>query len=119
MISELENYYLKIEEPNGGCLLALRDIILKQSAEITEHLKWGIPSFFYRNKIFCFLNLDKKTNSPYLMMADGRELHHPELEKGTRLRMKILRINPNKDIPLKMIEAILHDAIVLQKTKLR
>ena len=35
MTSDLDNFYLKYEEPTRGCLLALRDIILKQNSQIT------------------------------------------------------------------------------------
>ncbi len=34
MIQEIESFYLDKEEPNKSCLLALRDIILKQDANV-------------------------------------------------------------------------------------
>ncbi|CAD0003139.1 DUF1801 domain-containing protein [Flavobacterium salmonis] len=115
MLDELYNYYLKKEEPNRSCLLALRSIILDQDTNITETKKWGMPCFCYKKKMFCYLWTDKKTNEPYILMVEGKYLDYPELEEGTRSRMKIFRINPNKDLPLKTIETILQKALDLYR----
>ena len=116
MIDELNNYYLKKEEPNKSCLLALRDIILRQDTSITAMLKWGMPCFCYKEKMFCYLWTDKKTDEPYILMVEGKYLNHPELEEGNRSRMKILRVNPRKDLPVKSIESILQKALGLYRT---
>ena len=65
-MEQLDNYYLKKEEPNKSCLLALRNIILKQDINITETQKWGMPCFCYKKKMFCYLWTDKKTDEPPL-----------------------------------------------------
>ncbi|CAD0002478.1 DUF1801 domain-containing protein [Flavobacterium chungangense] len=117
MLDELYNYYLKKEEPNKSCLLALRSIILDQDTNITETQKWGMPCFCYKKKMFCYLWTDKKTNEPYILMVEGKYLDYPELEEGTRSRMKIFRINPNKDLPLKTIETILQKALDLYRNR--
>lgn len=116
MIKEIDNYYLNKEEPNKSCLLALRITILKQDSHITEIQKWGMPCFCYKKKMFCYLWTDKKTNEPYILMVEGKHLTHPELEAGNRSRMKIFRVNPNKDLPLKTIENILQKSLDLYKT---
>lgn len=115
MIEKLENYYLNKTEPNQSCLLALRSIILNQDKDITETQKWGMPCFCYKKKMFCYLWTDKKTNEPYILMVEGKHLNYPELEEGDRKRMKVLRINPNQDLPLKTIETILQKALELYK----
>lgn len=115
MVEQLHNYYLNKEEPNKSCLLALRDIILDQDANITETQKWGMPCFCYKKKMFCYLWTDKKTNEPYILMVEGKYLDHPELEEGNRSRMKILRVNPNKDLRIKTIKSILQEALNLYK----
>lgn len=107
MVEKLQNYYLNKVEPNKSCLLALRSIILDQDKNITETQKWGMPCFCYKKKMFCYLWTDKKTDEPYILMVEGKFIDHPELEKGNRSRMKILRINPNKDLPLQTIKTIL------------
>jgi hypothetical protein len=112
MISEeLHNYYLNKAEPNRSCLLALRSMILLQKEGITETRKYGMPCFCYQKKILCYLWTDKKTGEPYILMVDGKQLNHPLLEAGDRARMKILRVNPNEDLPAKTIEEILQMAL--------
>ena len=111
MFQETDNFYLNKEEPNKSCLLALRKIILQQENHITETVKYGMPCFCYKQKMFCYLWTDKKTDEPYILMVEGKHLDHPSLEVGERSRMKILRINPNKDLPKKTIERILQQAL--------
>lgn len=110
MIRELDKYYLNQDEPNKSCLLALRSIILAHSPHISETQKWEMPCFCYKNKMFCYLWTDKKTGEPYILMVEGRYLDHPLLEAGTRSRMKILRVNPDKDIPIDTIKLLLTKA---------
>lgn len=116
MIREIDDYYLNKEEPHKSCLLALRNIILEQDANIIETLKWGMPCFCYKKNIFCYLWTDKKTEEPYILMVEGKHLNHPELELGKRSRMKIFRVNPDKDLPLNTIKNILQRSIDLYKT---
>jgi hypothetical protein len=116
MFTELQNFYLKKEEPNKSCLLALRSIILDQDNNITETQKWGMPCFCYKKKMLCYLWTDKKTDEPYILMVEGKYLDHPELEEGKRSRMKIFRVSPNKDLPIKTIESILQEALDLYRT---
>jgi hypothetical protein len=109
----VDNYYLSKEEPNKSCLLALRSIILKQNEAVTETQKWGMPCFCFKKKMFCYLWTDKKTEEPYILMVEGKYLDHSKLEEGNRSRMKILRVDPNKDLPIKTIENILQKALDL------
>ncbi len=115
MIRKVDNYYLDREEPNKSCLLALRSIILEQDSNITETQKWGMPSFCYKHKMFCYLWTDKKTEEPYILFVEGKHLDHPELEAGSRSRMKIFRINPRKNLPLRKIKLLLNNALDLYR----
>ena len=117
MIRESDRYYYDQEEPAKSCLIALRSIILEHDIELTETRKWGMPCFTFKKKMFCFLWVDKKTKEPYILMVEGNKLDHPKLEKGNRSRMKILRINPNKDLPIKIIHSILEDALDLYRLR--
>ena len=58
---------------------------------------------------------DKKTNDPYILMVEGSHLVHPKLEAGKRSRMKIFRVNPNEDLPLRTIENILQKSLDLYR----
>ncbi|TKC57209.1 DUF1801 domain-containing protein [Pedobacter hiemivivus] len=115
MLEELQNYYLKKEEPNKSCLLALRSIILEQDENITETQKYGMPCFCYKKKMFCYLWTDKKTDEPYILIVEGKYLDHPQLEQGDRSRMKIFRVNPIKDLPIKTINGVLQKALDLYR----
>lgn len=117
MISELDLFYDKQEEPNKGCFLALRSIILNLDSNITEAYKYKLPFFLYKNKMFCYLWKDKQTNVPYIGIVKGNEINHPLLEQGNRKKMKILSVNPNKDIPIEALEDILKSAIKLYVIK--
>ena len=115
MIDKLYNYYLQQEEPQKSCLLALRDIILKQDIHISETVKYGMPCFCYKKKMFCYLWTDNKTKEPYILFVEGKSLNNIKLEAGSRSRMKILRINPAEDIPLTLIESLLNEALDLYR----
>lgn len=115
MSKDINTFYLNQKEPNSGCLLALRSILLNFDSNITETVKYGMPCFCYSNKMFCYLWLDKKSNWPYLLWVDGNRIDHPDLEQGTRKRMKVLMINPNIDIPINKLQDILEQAIKIRK----
>lgn len=115
-IKEIDNFYLNQEEPNRGCLLALKDVILSQDVEITNVLKYGMPFFCYKQKMFCYLWVHKKYKQPYLGIVEGKRIEHPELIIEKRSRMKIILFDPNKDLPLETIESILKEALDLYKS---
>ncbi|HZV70858.1 MAG TPA: DUF1801 domain-containing protein [Saprospiraceae bacterium] len=115
MLENLHNFYLNQEEPNKSCLLALRNIILRQDPNIHETQKYGMPCFCFGKKMFCYLWTDKKTSAPYILFVEGKYLNHLRLEEGNRTRMKILRINPGRNLPIITIETILQKALDLYR----
>ena len=115
MIHQADRFYELQSEPNRSCLLALRQIILQQDEEVSETVKYGMPCFCYRNKMFCYLWTDKKSGEPYILFVEGKLLDHPGLETGKRARMKIFRVNPGNDLPLTTIEALLNQALDLYR----
>ncbi|KYP14261.1 DUF1801 domain-containing protein [Flavihumibacter sp. CACIAM 22H1] len=115
MLEKLQTYYLTKAEPAKSCLYALRAIILNQDSNISETFKYGMPCFCYNRKIICYLWTDKKSDEPYILWADGKYLNNPELETGNRSRMKLLRVNPAKDLPLDSITTILCKALALHQ----
>tara|TARA_R110000868_G_scaffold124959_3_gene330057 strand:+ start:21295 stop:21657 length:363 start_codon:yes stop_codon:yes gene_type:complete len=115
MVDHKDNFYLKTQEPNKSCLLAMRSLVLSHDIAITETIKYGMPCFCYNGKAFCYLWVDKKSNEPYFLMVEGQYLHHPQLEIGNRSRMKILRVNASKDLPIATIHLILNQALDLYK----
>lgn len=115
MLSEIDNFYLEQDEPLKGCFLALREIVLAIDENITEHWKYKLPFFYYKGKMFCYFWRDKKTHEPYIGVVQGLKIDHPLLEQGNRSRMKILRIDPNADLPLEVIHQILLSAITVHE----
>ena len=116
MLEKLQNFYLTLQEPNKSCLLALRSIILAQDPAVSETIKYGMPCFTYGKKLFCYLWIDKKSTQPYLLLVEGKFLNHPKLEQGTRAKMKILRLNPKRNLPISTIHKILSEALNLYKS---
>lgn len=115
MLNNLEQFYLAQAEPVKSCFFALRELILNLDEHLEDAWKYRMPFFYYQQKMFCYLWTDKKTNEPYIGIAKGNKIDHPLLEQGNRTRIKILRIDPNKDLPVEEIKAILHEALDLYK----
>ncbi len=114
-MNEKDLFYLEKDEPNKSCLLSLRNIILSQGKNVSETRKYGMPCFCYKNKMFSYLWVDKKTNEPYILFVEGQHLYHKDLETGKRARMKIFRVDPDKDLPKTTIELLLNQALDLYR----
>ena len=113
MLRELDHFYLDKSEPNKGCLLALRDIILNYNSAFQPVWKYRLPCFMYQNRIFCYLWIDKKTTHPYIAIGKGVEIEHPDLIQGNRTWVKLLMIDPEQDIPVATIHKIFDMAMAL------
>lgn len=117
MLAELDQFYLDQEEPNKACFLALKSILLNYDSRIYQAWKYKGPFFCIENKNICYLWKDRKSNQPYIGFIDGHLLDHPALETGNRKQIKILSIDPNRDIPLDTVHSILQQVIQLQAIK--
>ena len=95
----------------------MRKLILSHNSNITEAWKYGMPFYCYHNKMLCYCWVHKKYGQPYLGIVEGRKVHHPLLLQEKRARMKILLVDPEKDIPLETIQHILDKAISLYSKK--
>jgi len=111
MLSDIDNYYLQKEEPVKGCMLALRNFILKFDPNITETWKYKMPVFCYKGKMFCYLWTNKKTHQPYIGIVEGKKIDHPALLIENRSRMKIMPLDADKDLPVKTIDTIFKMAL--------
>lgn len=115
-MNSLDDFYLKHDEPAKSCLLALRELILAQDKEISAAWKYGMPFFCFRGKMFCYLWMHRKYLKPYIGIVEGARFSDPDLIVEKRSRMKILLIDPEKDLPVSQITGILQKAISLYKT---
>jgi len=109
----IDAYFLYKEEPEKSYLLALREIILAYNKNITPAWKYGMPFFCYKGKMFCYLWTHKKYKQPYIGFVEGNKMHHPQLIQEKRARMKIILLDPNKDIPLRTIRALLKETLAI------
>lgn len=107
MLRPADNYFQQQQEPVKSCLLALRQLILAYDPHLTEQWKYGMPFYCYNGKMMCYLWVHKKYQQPYLGIVAGSIVTGDDLLQEKRARMKILLINPDKDLPIKRIKAIL------------
>lgn len=52
---------------------------------------------------------------PYLRIVEGKQLSHPNLLIEKRWRMKIMLLDPTRDLPIKTIKSILKEALDLYR----
>jgi uncharacterized protein DUF1801 len=115
-MNQLDEFYLNQEEPVKGTLIALRDIILRRDDNISNVIKYGMPFFYYKGKMFCYLWIDKKRKKPYIGIVEGTYFNDSFLVQDKRSRMKIMLLDANEDLPLERIEMVLQKAVNLYKS---
>ena len=115
MLRPIDEYFLQQEEPVRSCLQYLRLHILKQDPDITEAWKYRMPFYCYKGKMCCYLWVHKTLHQPYIGIVEGKLIDHPDLILEKRARMKILLLDPGKDLPIKKINTILNDVLALYK----
>lgn len=65
--------------------------------------------------MFCYLWVHKKYKQPYIGIVEGKKINHPKLIHEKRARMKILLFDPEKDVPVRMVGAILKEVLSLYR----
>ncbi len=109
----IDDFFDRQEEPLRSFYIALKEIILLHDKSIECSIKYGMPFFSYKGKMFCYFWMHKKFKKPYIGWVEGGRFDHPELLAENRSRMKIYLMDPLKDIPLKTIKIFLRQAIEL------
>lgn len=110
-MKNLTDFYLKQEEPIKSTFLALRDFILTQNHNITHELKYGMPFFCYKGKMFCYLWTHKQYKQPYIGFVEGKLFDEAFMLQEKRSRMKVFLIDPNSDLPIEQIEFLVKKAL--------
>ncbi len=111
-----DQFYEQQQEPVKSCLLALKKIILEQDKNISAEWKYAMPFFCYKGKMFCYVWVHKKLKQPYLGIVEGKYFDEPFLIREKRSRMKIMLLNPEKDLPIEMIKIIIQKSLNLYKS---
>lgn len=107
----IDLYFAEQSEPTKSCMIFLREHILQLDAGITEAWKYRMPFYCYRDKMFCYLWVHKKYKQPYVGFVDGHMLEHPDLLEEKRARMKILLLDPTRDVPVAKVSKLLRAAL--------
>ena len=115
MLRPVDQWFLQQVEPGKACLQFLRQFILQQDPEITEEWKYGMPFYYYKGKMFCYLWVHKKYRQPYIGIVEGQRIDHPGLLQEKRARMKILLIDPSKDLQPKKMQALFRKMLDLYR----
>lgn len=115
MLRPIDNWFLQQEEPAKSCLEFLRVYIPNLDKRITEEWKYGLPFYYLNGKMFCYLWIHKKFLKPYIGIAEGHKINHPDLLIEKRKRMKILLVDPYKDVPVRKLNKIFRELIALYK----
>lgn len=110
-MNDLEQAYLRHDEPTRSCLFALRELIIGMNPDVRTSLSYGMSTFYVGKQRFCYLWVDKSDGRPYIGFIDGNRMNHPRLETGERSRMSIFRIDPEADLEVSEIQGLLHEAI--------
>lgn len=112
MNEKLVAFFQAHSEPNKSCFYALRNQLLKTG--LGETIKYGMPCYTYLGKPLCYLWKDKNSQQPYILFVDGLLLTHPSLQQGSRAKMKILLVDPNKDINIVTIQSVIKEALEIR-----
>lgn len=113
MLRPIDHYFSEQDEPAKTCLQFLRTHILQLNSLITEEWKYGMPFYCLHKKRFCYLWTHKKFRKPYIGIVNGQHMQHPDLIPEARKKMKILLLDPTKNLPIKKIDGILKAAMAL------
>ena len=111
MQESVDHYFNSLNEPEQGCLLYLRKLILSFSDKISEQRKFNTPFYYYNKKWLCFISYNPKIKEIYISFVNGYKIDHPQLLSEGRKKMKILRINADEDIDVEGLNAILKLAV--------
>ena len=109
----IDRFYFDQKEPIKSCLLALKSVILNYNTEFESKWYYRLPCFMYKNQIFCYLWVDKKSQFPYIAIGKGVKIEHPDLIQEKRTFTKLLMIDPNNDIPIEKIHMLFDMAMEL------
>ena len=104
MLNPLENYFLKQPEPQQSCMLFLRTWFIEQGLE--EQFKYMTAMYHFKGKPLCYLSVSSKEKNLYVGFIKGHLMKHPKLEQEGRKQIKVIYLNPEKDLPVKTLTEI-------------
>ncbi|MCH5596618.1 YdeI/OmpD-associated family protein [Niabella ginsengisoli] len=103
--SKVDDYIAKSADFAKPILEHFRAIVHKASPDITESIKWGVPSFDYKGKMMCSVAAFKKHCAIGFWLGAQVKALKPYLEKATEAASefgRIANITSVKDLPKDM-----------------
>ncbi len=114
-MSEVENFIFEKEDHQQEILQFLHDLMLSYP-EVTDKIRYRVP-FYYRKSWICYLN-PQKNGSIELVFLRGNELSNASgiLNAKGRKQVAGIEIFNTKDIPLKALDEVILEALLLDET---
>ncbi|MDI1355255.1 MAG: DUF1801 domain-containing protein [bacterium] len=111
MLKAIDNYYFALPEPQQSCLLFLRHFLLEHSPNISEHYKFSTAFFYFKTEHLCYFSVSKSTGKTYIGFVQGYRFSHPKLLSEGRKQIKVLYLDPSKDVDVKTLKEVLKLAL--------
>ena len=106
MEQSLDNFFLKIPEPQQSTLLFIRQFFMNEMG-LQENWKFNTPFYYYKGKWFCYISYSaKRKHEIYIGFVKGYQIEYPNLLSEGRKQIKVYRINPEQDIDIKALMKI-------------
>ena len=102
-MSPLERHYDALPPGHRELLLAARAWLLEQPYGLREEYKWSTPCFAYAGRHACYLYHQAKRARSYVAFPAGRFLEHPLLRADGRKLIRVLDLDPDRDLPVEAI----------------
>lgn len=106
-----ELYILNLKEPFLGIALQIKDTIELTIPEIELKYKFNIPFYYYKGKMFCYLNFSAKRNYFDLCFYTSNKLEpfNHLLVSEKRKVVKSMRIYQEEDFDYELLVDILKE----------
>lgn len=110
-----DDYIFQQPEKQQSILLHLISVFERQIPELELLFKWGIPCFYYKKKVFCYLNSSPKKGFVDAGFFKGFQLKHNQdcLVTEKRNTIKSLRYYSLESINNKVLEDVIQEAKTL------
>jgi len=106
MEQPIDEFFLKIPEPQRSALLYLRRFLIEE-ANLEEHIKFNTPFYNFKKKWFCYISYtEKRKHEIYIGFVKGHKIEFPGLVSEGRKQVKVYRIDPEKDINIKALKKV-------------
>jgi hypothetical protein len=114
-MKQTEEYILRQPEKYQTILLHLIAVFNRELPEIELQFKWGIPYFYYKKRMFCYLAPNHKKGFVDTGFARGFQLKRNQnhLIGEKRNTVKSLRYFSLEEIDNSILEAVIREAALL------